>query len=255
MSSRSPSRHACRNEGQLPRTLCAVRTLDCLYPTRQRSTSFSCHSLWQRLCAGFGPVQPVAGYAYSRRTPGCYLETRDRASSSTHDWRAGTSGVDWVLLWCSLMSFCCTIHPSHFATLHRTSVIWHSGHLLDTPQIPVPILGLSANLKRWETVQYFWLFVIIHLFHNILVSSSSSSSSSAAAAAAAASPPSSTIIIINITIIIIIIIIIIIVIYFGINFHFLYFFIFWLVCYLCFFYLLFSFLFFFLLVYFISRFI
>ena len=124
------------------------------------------------------------------------------------------------------MSFCCTIHPSHFATLHRTSVIWHSGHLLDTPQIPVPILGLSANLKRWETLQYFCLFVIIHLFHNILVSSSSSSSS--------ASPPSS-IIIITITITITItIIIIIIIIYFGINFYFLYFFIFWLICYLCF---------------------
>ena len=133
-----------------------------------------------------------------------------------HDWRAGTSGVDWVLLWCSLMSFCCTLHPSHFATLHRTSVTCHSGHLLDTPQIPVPIIGLSANLKRGETVQYFCLFVIIHLFHNILVSLSSSS---AAAAAASASPPSSTIIIIINIIITINIIIIIIIIYFGIHFY------------------------------------
>ena len=154
---KAPPGHACRNWGQLQCTLCAARPLDCLYPTRQRSTSFSCHSLWQRLCACFGPVQSVAGYAYSCRTPGCCPETHDRASSSMHDWRAGTSGVDWVLLWCSQTSFYCTIHPSHFAALHRTSAAWHSGHLLDTFQITVPILCLSANLKRWEIAQYVCL--------------------------------------------------------------------------------------------------
>ena len=74
-----------------------------------------------------------------------------------------------VLLWCSITSFYCTLHPSSFAALHRMSVAWHSGHLLDTPQIPVPILRLSATLKRWEIVQYFCLFVIIHLFAEIII--------------------------------------------------------------------------------------